>query len=132
MNSSIIFFEGHNIRRIYDEESEIWFFSVVDIIQALTDSVNPTDYFKKLRKRDVQLGMYVGTNCPHVEMPTSSGKKRKTLAGTAQHILRIVQSIPSPKAEPLKTWLAKVGYERMQEICNSYQHHPSRMDRSFG
>jgi DNA-damage-inducible protein D len=118
MNNSLTFFEGHNIRRFYDEDSEIWFFSVVDIIQALTDSVNPTDYLKKLRKRDIQLGTYVGTNCPQVEMLTSTGKKRKTLAGNAQHILRIVQSIPSAKAEPLKNWLAKVGYERMQEITN--------------
>jgi len=99
MNQSTIPFEGHNIRRIYDEESETWFFSIVDIVAALTDSVNPTDYLKKLRKRDLLLGEYMGTNCPHVEMPGASGKKRKVLSGSAQHILRIVQSITSPKAE---------------------------------
>jgi len=118
MNHSAIPFEGHNIRRIYDEESETWFFSIVDIVAALTDSVNPTDYLKKLRKRDATLGDYIGTNCPQVEMPGTSGKKRKVLSGNAQHILRIVQSIPSPKAEPFKIWLAKIGYERMQEITD--------------
>ncbi len=118
MNHSTIPFEGHNIRRIYDEESETWFFSIVDIVAALTDSVNPTDYLKKLRKRDTHLGDYIGTNCPQVEMPGATGKKRKILAGTAQHILRIVQSVPSPKAEPFKIWLAKIGYERMQEISD--------------
>jgi DNA-damage-inducible protein D len=118
MNQSTIPFEGHNIRRIYDEESETWFFSIVDIVAALTDSVNPTDYLKKLRKRDLLLGEYVGTNCPHVEMSGTLGKKRKVLSGSAQHILRIVQSITSPKAEPFKIWLAKIGYERMQEITD--------------
>lgn len=117
MDHSTIPFEGRNIRRIYDEESETWFFSIVDIVSALTDSVNPTDYLKKLRKRDPVLGEYVGTNCPQVEMPGVSGKKRKVLAGNAQHILRIVQSITSPQAEPFKIWLAKVGYERIQEIA---------------
>jgi len=118
MSHSTIPFEGHNIRRIYDEESETWFFSIVDIIAALTNSVNPTDYLKKLRKRDVLLGEYIGTNCPQVEMPGVSGKKRKTLSGNTQHILRIVQSITSPKAEPFKIWLAKIGYERMQELTD--------------
>ena len=118
MNHSTIPFEGHNIRRIYDEESETWFFSIVDIIAALTDSVNPTDYLKKLRKRDALLGNYIGTNCPQVEMPGTSGKKRKVVSGNAQHILRIVQSITSPKAEPFKIWLAKIGYERMQEMTD--------------
>jgi hypothetical protein len=118
MDHSTIPFEGHNIRRIYDEESETWFFSIVDIVAALTDSVNPTDYLKKLRKRDYSLGEYVGTNCPHIEMPGATGKKRKVLSGNAQHILRIVQSITSPKAEPFKVWLAKIGYERMQEMTD--------------
>jgi len=97
------------------------YFSVVDIIQALADSVNPTDYLKKLRKRDAGLGSYVGTNCPLVEMVTYNGKKRKTPGGNVEHILRLIQSIPSPKAEPFKQWLAKVGYERMQEIANPEQ-----------
>src|SRR4030065_1472991 len=114
---SLAVFENKEVRRYYDEVTETWYFSVVDIVAALTDSINPTDYLKKLRKRDSELGSYLGTNCPQVEMLTN-GKKRKTLGGTVQDILRLIQSIPSPKAEPFKQWLAKVGYERMQEIEN--------------
>jgi hypothetical protein len=90
----------------------------VDVVEVLTDSVNPTDYFKKLRKRDLELASYIGTNCPQVEMITDTGKKRKTLSASAKQLLRIIQSIPSPKAEPFKLWLAKVGYERLEEIEN--------------
>ena len=113
--SNFKLFEGKQIRSYWNEKEEQWYFSVVDIIEALTDSVNPTDYLKKLRKRDSELGSYVGTNCPQVEMLTN-GKRRKTLAGTVKDIFRIIQSIPSPQAEPFKQWLAKVGYERIQEI----------------
>ena len=113
--SDLKLFEGKQIRSYWNEKEEQWYFSVVDIIEALTDSVNPTDYLKKLRKRDSELGSYIGTNCPQVEMLTN-GKRRKTLAGTVKDVFRIIQSIPSPKAEPFKQWLAKVGYERIQEI----------------
>ena len=119
-NKSLAIFENKQIRRSYIEETETWYFSLVDIIEALTDSVNPTDYLKKIRKRDLELGNYIGTNCPQVAMLTN-GKNRKTLAGNVQDILRIVQSIPSPKAEPFKQWLAKVGYERIQEIQDPAQ-----------
>ena len=88
------------------------------MIAVLTDSNNPTDYLKKTRKRDKEIGAYIGTNCPQVEMVGDNGKKRKVLAGDAEQILRIVQSIPSPKAEPFKLWLAKVGYERIQETTD--------------
>ena len=115
MENSITVFENKKIRRHYDAENELWYFSLVDIVEALTESKNATDYLKKLRKRDIELSSYIGTNCPHVEM-LINGKKRKTLAGNAQHIFRLIQSIPSPKAEPFKQWLAKVGYERLQEI----------------
>ena len=115
INRSLAFFENKQVRRHYDEATETWYFSVVDIVSALTDSVNPTDYLKKLRKRDAELGSYIGTNCPQVEMLTN-GKKRKTLAGNVKDIFRIIQSIPSPKAEPFKQWLAKVGYERIKEM----------------
>ena len=111
-------FEGQKIRRVWDEKTETWFFSVVDIVQVLTDSANPTDYLKKIRKRDVELGKYLGTNCPQVEMTTETGKKRKILAGNPEHLFRIIQSVPSKKAEPIKLWLAKVGYERVQEISD--------------
>ncbi len=115
MKNEIAIFENKQVRRHYDETAEVWYFSVVDVIAALTDSVNATDYLKKLRKRDVELGSYIGTNCPQVEMLTN-GKKRKILAGNVKDIFRIIQSIPSPKAEPFKQWLAKIGYERIQEI----------------
>lgn len=114
-NTSLAIFESKQIRRHYDDNTEIWYFSVVDIVEALTDSTNPTDYLKKLRKRDADLGSYLGTNCPQIGMLTN-GKLRKTLAGNVKDIFRIIQSIPSPKAEPFKQWLAKVGYERLQEI----------------
>ncbi len=113
-------FENVQVRRHYEESTETWYFSIVDIVAALTDSANPTDYLKKLRKRDTELGAYLGTNCPQVEMLTN-GKKRKTLAGTIKDIFRLVQSIPSKKAEPFKQWLAKVGQERIQEIADPGQ-----------
>ena len=115
MTKEIIIFENSQIRRHYDTENEVWYFSLVDIVGALTDSVNATDYLKKMRKRDAELNGYIGTNCPQVAMLTN-GKNRKTLAGKVEQIFRLIQSIPSPKAEPFKQWLAKVGYERLQEI----------------
>ena len=116
--TSLAIFENFKIRRIFDEKKEIWYFSVVDIIAVLSKSINPTDYLKKLRKRDTELGIYIGTNCPQVEMMTQSGKKRMTLSGNIEQIFRIIQSIPSKKAEPFKIWLAKVGHERIEEITN--------------
>lgn len=114
-------FESVQVRSHWNEDEEKWYFSVVDVVQVLTESVNPTDYLKKLRKRDKELGSYLGTNCPQVAMRHSEGKARKTLAGNVEHILRLIQSIPSPKAEPFKQWLARVGYERMQEIADPAQ-----------
>lgn len=116
--NSIKLFQSAKIRSVWNEEEQQWYFSVVDIVGALTDSVNPTDYLKKIRKRDPELGTYIGTNCPQVAMPTQSGKNRRTLAATAKSALRIIQSIPSPKAEPFKQWLAQVGSERIEEIEN--------------
>lgn len=115
MSDKQIVFENSHIRRHYNLENEVWYFSLVDIVAVLTDSANPTDYLKKMRKRDSELHSYIGTNCPQVPMITN-GKKRKTLAGNVEQIFRLIQSIPSPKAEPFKQWLAKVGYERLQEI----------------
>ena len=116
--SNIKLFQNKKIRSVWDEEEQQWYFSVVDVVGALTDSVNPTDYLKKMRKRDEALATYLGTNCPQVEMMTETGKKRRTLAANVQALFRIIQSIPSPKAEPFKLWLAQVGYERVQEIEN--------------
>lgn len=116
--NSIKLFQSAKIRSVWNEEEQQWYFSVVDIVGALTDSVNPTDYLKKIRKRDPELGTYIGTNCPQVAMPTQSGKNRRTLAATAKSALRIIQSITSPKAEPFKQWLAQVGSERIEEIEN--------------
>ncbi len=118
---AIQLFESVQVRSHWDEAQEKWYFSVVDVVQVLTDSVNPTDYLKKLRKRDPELGSYLGTNCPQVGMRNADGKSRKILAGDVQHVLRLVQSIPSPKAEPFKQWLARVGYEHMQEIADPAQ-----------
>ncbi|MGE0188257.1 MAG: Bro-N domain-containing protein [Steroidobacteraceae bacterium] len=109
-------FESVHIRSHWDAELEEWFFSVVDVVAALTDSANPTDYLKKLRKRDEQLGEYVGTNCPQVAMQSASGKSRKTLAATTQQLFRIIQSIPSKKAEPFKLWLAEVANQRLDQL----------------
>ena len=112
VDSSVKLFESQEIRSAWNEDEEEWYFSVVDVVGVLTESANPTDYLKKMRKRDEQLASYLGTNCPQIEMATSSGKKRKTLAGNAEQILRIVQSIPS------KLWLAQVGSERIDEIID--------------
>ena len=110
----LIIFESKKIRRIWHEDE--WYYSLVDVVGALTESTNATDYLKKIRKRDEELGSYIGTNCPHVEMLTETGKKRKTLAGKTENIFRLIQSIPSKKAEPFKRWLSKVGSERIEEI----------------
>lgn len=111
-------FQDKRIRSIWNDEEEQWYFSVVDVIGALTDSANPTDYLKKMRKRDYELAIFLGTNCPQVAMVTDNGKLRKTLAANIKSIFRIIQSVPSPKAEPFKQWLAQVGYDRLLEIEN--------------
>jgi DNA-damage-inducible protein D len=116
--SNIKLFQDRKIRSVWDETEQQWYFSVVDVVAALTDSVNPTDYLKKMRKRDASLAAYLGTNCPQVEMMTESGKRRKVLAANIKGLFRIIQSIPSSKAEPFKLWLAQVGYDRIQEIEN--------------
>ncbi len=120
-NNSIQLFEDRKIRTVWDEEQEEWYFSVVDVIAVLTDSSNPTDYLKKMRKRDEQLARYLGTNCPQVAMIGATGKNRKVLAATTEQLLRIIQSIPSPKAEPFKLWLAQVGRERIEETIDPEQ-----------
>ncbi|MBO7457970.1 MAG: hypothetical protein J6T80_01780 [Paludibacteraceae bacterium] len=115
---AIQLFEGKKVRIVWDEEQEKYYFSVVDIVQLLTDSTNPTDYLKKLRKRDPELGAFLGTNCPQIGMLTFTGKKRKTLAADLQGIFRIIQSIPSKKAEPVKQWLAQLGEQRIDQMID--------------
>ena len=89
-NQSIQIFEAKKVRTVWDDEQEKWFFSVLDVVEVLTDSTNPTDYFKKMRKREPELAEYVGTNCPHVEMQTPTGKKRKTIVADTEQIFRII------------------------------------------
>ena len=115
-SEAIKLFEEKKVRTIWDDVQEKWYFSVLDVIQVLADTVNPTDYFKKMRKRDEQLASFVGTNCPQVLMSGDSGKRRKTLVGDAQTIFRIIQSIPSPKAEPFKQWMAMVAAQRLDQM----------------
>ena len=114
--NKLIVFQGKKVRRAWHNKE--WYYSLVDVVGVLTDSKNPTDYLKKIRKRDDELGTYIVTNCPQVEMETSTNKKRKTLAGNTKDVFRLIQSIPSKKAEPFKQWLAQVGRERLEEIEN--------------
>lgn len=116
--SAISLFEEKQVRRTWNSSEEKWYFSIDDVVLALTDSANVKDYIKKLRKRDPALDSYWGTNCPPVEMIAADGKKRKIKAANTESLFRIIQSIPSPKAEPFKRWLAAVGYERLEEIEN--------------
>lgn len=115
-------FDGQAIRRVYDEATDTWWFSVIDIVQVLTDSENARDYWFKMKQRvKAEDGAELSTFCRQLKLPAADGKQRLTDCATAQSLLRIVQSIPSPKAEPIKLWLAKVGYERMQEIADPAQ-----------
>jgi hypothetical protein len=114
-------FESQAIRRVYDEEAEIWWFSVVDIIQVLTqqpDYQTARKYWNKLKERLGKEGSQLVTVCHQLKMTAEDGKQRLSDVATAETLLRLVQSVPSPKAEPIKRWLAKVGYERMQEIAD--------------
>ena len=112
-------FAGQTIRRVYDEVTEIWWFSVIDVVQVLTDSDNARDYWFKMKIRvKFEDGAELSTFCRQLKLPAADGKQRLTDVANAESLLRIVQSIPSPKAEPIKLWLAKVGYERMQEMAD--------------
>lgn len=114
-------FENYKIRRIYDEESETWYFSVVDIIAALIqqpDYQAARKYWNKLKERLKKEGSQSVTNCHQLRMEAADGKKYLTDVANAETLLRLIQSVPSPKAEPIKLWLAKVGYERMQDMAD--------------
>ena len=118
MSDDVKIFEGSQIRSVWDNEREEWYFSIVDVVGVLSESKNPTDYLRKMKKRDEILASYLGTNCPKVGMVSTNGKIRKVLAGNLKDVFRIIQSIPSPKAEPFKMWLAEVGKERIDEIID--------------
>lgn len=117
-NNSIKLFENKEIRAAWNDTEEDWYFSIVDVVSVLTDSVDVKQYIKKLRARDYELNSKWGTICTPVEMLAADGKKRKIQSSNAKGILRIIQSIPSKKAEPFKMWLAQVGTDRLNEIAD--------------
>ena len=114
---ALVVFEGTKIRRTwYDEQ---WYFSVVDVVSILTESADPKDYWYRLKKREAESsGIELSTFCRQLKLPSADGKKYETDCVNTESMFRIIQSIPSKKAEPFKRWLAKVGYERIQEIEN--------------
>lgn len=116
--SNIKLFESKQIRSVWNEEEQKWYFSVQDIIEILTDSSDVKQYIKRMLSRDELLKSNWGTICTLVEMEAADGKRRKVQAANTKGLLRIIQSIPSPKAEPFKRWLAQVGSERLDEIEN--------------
>ena len=117
-NDKIQLFEDKRIRTAWDEEKEEWFFSIVDVIAVLTDSKDPAAYWRKLKQRMREEGSETVTNCHGLKMTAADGKKRLTDVADTEQLLRIIQSIPSPKAEPFKMWLAQVGRERIEETID--------------
>ena len=117
-NFAIQLFDGKKVRIVWDAEQEKYYFSVTDIVQVLTDSVNPRDYIKKMLRRDPELKSKWGTICPPVEMLAPDGKRRKTQAADLEGIFRIIQAIPSKKAEPVKQWLAELGSMRVDQMID--------------
>ncbi len=113
-NTKIAIFESKNIRKILQDGE--WWFSMVDVCEALTESADPGAYWRKLKQRLIEEGSQVVTFCHGLKLEASDGKKYETDCANTEGIFRLIQSIPSPKAEPFKRWLAKVGYERVQEI----------------
>ncbi|MBU2637532.1 MAG: phage antirepressor protein [Nanoarchaeota archaeon] len=113
-NNSLAIFQGKEIRREWFNDE--WWFSVVDIVGALTESSNPRNYWSMLKTRESEQGIELSTNCVQLKLQSADGKYYETDCASTEGIFRIIQSIPSPKAEPMKLWLAKVGYERIQEI----------------
>ena len=118
MSLKIQLFENRRIRTAWDEEREEWYFSIVDVVGVLTDSVDPTAYWRKLKQRLKAEGNETVTNCHGLKMTAPDGKKRLTDVADTEQLLRIIQSIPSPKAEPFKLWLAQVGRERIEETID--------------
>ena len=115
---SIKLFESQKIRAKWDDEIEDYYFSVIDVIAVLTDSNKPRDYWYRLKKRELENGIDLSTNCRQLKMPAKDGKMRETDVANTKQLFRIIQSIPSKKAEPFKQWLAQVGSERINEIAD--------------
>ena len=120
-NDKLQLFENKAIRTAWDEEKEEWYFSIVDVVAVLTDSPNPQTYWRVMKKRLKDEGNETVTNCNALKMTAADGKKRLTDVATTNQLLRIIQSIPSPKAEPFKLWLAEVGRERIEETIDPEQ-----------
>ena len=116
MKNEIKLFEDKKVRSLWDETLEKWFFSVVDIVGVLTDSPNPNNYWKVLKNRLKKEGSQLVTNCNQLKMQTADGKYYKTDVADTEQLFRLIQSIPSPKAEPFKLWLAKVTADRLDEM----------------
>jgi DNA-damage-inducible protein D len=114
--NKLVVFQDKKIRRIWHNEE--WYFSVIDVVEVLTDSNNPRNYWSMLKKRELDAGIELSTNCVQLKLPSSDGKSYLTDCANTKSLFRIIQSIPSKKAEPFKLWLAKVGYERIEEIEN--------------
>ncbi|MEG1671148.1 MAG: Bro-N domain-containing protein, partial [Mucinivorans sp.] len=107
--NAVQLFEDRKVRTVWDDQQEQWYFSVIDAIAVLTDSLDPKQYIKKMRSRDHELNLKWGTICTPLVMLAPDGKKRKTMAANAENLFRLIQSIPSPKAEPFKQWMARVA-----------------------
>lgn len=118
MTTNVSLFQNREIRRRWDAEAECWYFSIVDVVAVLTDSTDPRKYWNKLKERLLAEGNETVTNCHQLKMQAADGKMRLTDVADTETLLRLIQSVPSPKAEPMKLWLAKVGYERMQEMAD--------------
>jgi hypothetical protein len=116
--SAITLFEEKHVRRAWNNTEEKWLFAIVDVIAILTESPNPQVYWRVLKKRLSDEGNQTVTNCNALKMTAADGKQRLTDVADTEQLLRLIQSIPSPKAEPFKRWLAQVGHERLEEIEN--------------
>jgi DNA-damage-inducible protein D len=120
--NNIKLFENRQVRSHWDEKEQQWYFSIIDVVEVLTDSTNPRDYWFRMKVRvKTEDGLELSTICRQLKLKATDGKMRVTDTANVKVLLRIIQSIPSPKAEPFKLWLAKVGYERMQEMANPEQ-----------
>ncbi|MCK9462034.1 MAG: Bro-N domain-containing protein [Proteobacteria bacterium] len=116
--ADLVLFEEKKVRRVWNEEDGKWYFAIVDVVGILSESIDPAAYWRKLKERLKKEGNETVTNCHAFKMTAADGKQRMTGAADAEQLLRLIQSVPSPKAEPFKLWLAKVGHERLQEIEN--------------